>query len=739
MLILHGINMIKNFKTKKSRRERLNSALYKKDIKNYLKGIENQSYINSQPNMNNNNMFEETKCNSNLNNYKNSLIIPEKGKNFLSKNSNFPIKINNSNEISLQMESKNNKPKNKCIFLTYKDNHNINNKKKNIYKPINVNRFISEVNSFLLPNDQTFENLKNLINYRIIHKESSKNPEFYQLLKRNELSNKIITFELFYKYIIKKTFKELLKKGYSKNTLIDKKEIKEEYQKHLNEIKQYLKLENEEKKDKVNNKYLELFRKNSYYTCNSTCLNENKNYKIINIEKNRKISKINQNNSVDNLSFHFYNFDKASNDLRNQNMRFKYQEITKRKFKILLSLSNTSKLIEKNIMKNTYINKFQSYEEKPPNSEQQTKENKPIKETKKEVIENYQNKNEIFKTSVVHPKIKKLNDLIKTKKKINNNKPKNNNNKGDFQTKTENSSFDKISGFNFFLDKHNSISNKNEDIISFLYNNENMIKFSNILINNNINKYSLNTNKKLDLNLEKENTNKKKETEVNNATENSNMTSELFNNSLNLENEYKGKDLSLQAQPKFKSSFLNNTSSQKSLIEEKFVIDKSFFNDNNNLKLKKKSLMQNYSQLFFKDTKSTKEIEKESEFEKKYKILLNKKIFVKKKKKAKDRSFKEFMKEEQYDEKLEEKKIGENKDKKVKIIENKIEEKKIGENNNEKEKNISEIKKDKKEEKEKIREKKFDSKFNDFKKYIQKLKNMTKDEFVDDTLKFIKY
>ena len=249
----------------------------------------------------------------------------------------------------------------------------------------------------------------------------------------------------------------------------------------------------------------------------------------------------------------------------------------------------------------------------------------------------------------------------------------------------------------------------------------------------------MNANKKLDLNLEKENINKKKETEANNAIENSNMTSELFNNSLNLENEYKEKDLSLQAQPKFKSSFLNNTSSQKSLIEEKFVIDKSFFNDNNNLKLKKKSLMQNYSQLFFKDTKPTKEIEKESEFEKKYKILLNKKIFVKKKKKAKDRSFKEFMKEEQYDEKLEEKKIGENKDKKVKIIDNKIEEKKMGENNNEKEKNISEIKKDKKEEKEKIREKKFDSKFNNFKKYIQKLKNMTKDEFVDDTLKFIKY
>ena len=727
MLILHGINMMKNFRTKKSRRERLNSALYKKDVKNSLKAIDNHSYINSQPNINNNNLFEETKCNSNLNNYYNSLVIPEKEKKFFNKKSDNPIKINNSNEISFQKEY-NTKPKNKCIFLTYKDNCN-NNKKKNIYKPININRFISEINSFLLPNEQTFENLKNLINYRIIHKESSKNPEFYQLLKKNELQNKSITFELFYKYIIKKTFKELLKKGYSSNILIDKKEIKEEYQRQLNEIKQYLKLENEEKKDKINNKYLELFRKNNNYTCGSIYLNENKNYKIINIEKHRKIRKINQNNSVDNLSFHFYNFDKASSELSNQNTKFKNQEITKRKFKILLSLSNTSKLIEKSQMKNTYIQNFQNFEEKPPNPEQQIKENKPIKEVKKESIENYNNKNEIFKTRVVHPKIKKLNDIIKTQKKINKEKQKSNNNNKDFQIKTENSSIDKINGFNFILDKHNSINNKNEDIISFLYNNEKMIKFSNILINNNINKYFPIQNKKLDLNSEKEDLNNKKESEENNVTGNSNANSELFNNSLNLENEYKGKDLSLQAQQKFKSSLLNKTSSQKSFFEEKFVIDKSFFNDNNDLRKKKKTLVQNYSQLFFKDTKpSKKDPEKENELERKYKLLFNKKVFVKKKKKIKDRSFKDFIKEEQYD-------------KKVKIIDNKLEEKKIGESTakKEKEKNNSEQKKAKKEEKEKIKEEKFDFKFNNFKNYIQKLKNMSKDEFVDDTLKFIKY
>ena len=402
MLILHGIDMIKNFKRKKSRRERLNSALYKKDIKNSFKAFDNHSYINSQPNINNNNLFEETKCNSNIINFKNSMIIPEKGKNFLRKNSNIPIKIINSKEISLQKEF-NNKPKNKCIFLTYKDDQNIN-KKKCIYKPININRFISEINSFLLPNDQTFENLKHLINYRIMHKESSKNPEFYQLLKRNDPSNKNKNFELFYKYIIKKTFKELLKKGYSKNYLIDKKEIKEEYQRQLNEIKQYLKMENEENKDKINNNNLELFRQNSYYTCGSTYLNENKNFKIINIEKHQKIRKINQNNSVDNLSFHFYDFDKASSELRNQNIQFKNQEITKRKFKILLSLSNTGKLLEKNQIKNIYINKFQCFEEKPSNSEQQSKENKPINEIKKENIENYNDKNEIFKPKVVLPK-----------------------------------------------------------------------------------------------------------------------------------------------------------------------------------------------------------------------------------------------------------------------------------------------------------------------------------------------
>ena len=46
---------------------------------------------------------------------------------------------------------------------------------------------------------------------------------------------------------------------------------------------------------------------------------------------------------------------------------------------------------------------------------------------------------------------------------------------------------------------------------------------------------------------------------------------------------------------------------------------------------------QNYSQLFYKESKP-KQSEIEKEREKKFKILLNKKVFVKKKSSAKDRS-----------------------------------------------------------------------------------------------------
>ena len=89
---------------------------------------------------------------------------------------------------------------------------------------------------------------------------------------------------------------------------------------------------------------------------------------------------------------------------------------------------------------------------------------------------------------------------------------------------------------------------------------------------------------------------------------------------------------------------------------------------------------------------------------------------------VKDRSFKEFLKEEK---------------EKLKTIYNKFKDKKtVKDNVNDKD--IDNMDKNKKEEKEKLVEENWKFKFNNFKSYIQKLKNMSKDEFVNDTLKFIK-
>ena len=49
------------------------------------------------------------------------------------------------------------------------------------------------------------------------------------------------------------------------------------------------------------------------------------------------------------------------------------------------------------------------------------------------------------------------------------------------------------------------------------------------------------------------------------------------------------------------------------------------------------------------------------------------------------------------------------------------------------------IKKIKMEEDERLNEEDWQNRLNAFKNYIQRLKSMTKDEFIKDTLKFIKY
>ena len=102
---------------------------------------------------------------------------------------------------------------------------------------------------------------------------------------------------------------------------------------------------------------------------------------------------------------------------------------------------------------------------------------------------------------------------------------------------------------------------------------------------------------------------------------------------------------------------------------------------------------------------------------------MNKKFFLKKKKTLNVRSFKDFLNEEYYESQ-------------VKAVNNKIEEKKNCENVSDDE--GLKMKQNSNNEEQKLLEENWQYQFNNFKNYIQKLKNMSKDEFIKDTLRFIK-
>lgn len=737
MLIIHGLNRSNSLYIKRTKREKLNSAICQKNFKNAFISFDNQSNNISQPQnkITNKNFYEESKINSNNNS--NGMVITEREKNNLKKNLMFPLRFNNTNKklntergiLPKQIEY-NNRYKNNCVFLTYKGNSDINKKGKE-QKLININKFINEINSFLLPNEKTFENLKNLINYRIIYKESIKTPELEKLLKRCENQDKQFIYELFYKYIIKRTFKQLLKLGTLKNALIDKNQIKKEYQKQINEIKEYLKLQNKEYTKKLDNiKSSE--RRNKISTTENLKESRkslNKIIKIVDIEKHRRKMKINQNNSSD-LIFHIHNFDEASDELENQNVNYKNYELNKKKFEALLSLPENNKIIDKNTQFRKFYMLYQNTKDRQYNSSLDE-----IKEQECTIPKN-ENKsnNEICKSKVTKQKENPLfNISLKLKKNnsniIKNNKilAKNNNtkNKNDIQFKTEITEKKKpqINGINFLLNLHNihnKNNNNNDDIINFLNNDEKMVKFTNKILNDHINKTAF-KGKRFGLNLNQDNNNStiKEDFELKNLSQFNQENSETFNNSTNLENLFKEKDSKIESHSKYRSFLIKKSSSQKNIFDdEKFTLNENFFKDNN--QMMKKTNIKNYSQLFCKDSDYIKD---EKIKLKNLNRLLKRKLFIKKKKATKERSFKDFLKDDISEENTvinqEEIKVNEN-DK------NNMENKKI------------KITKHTDEEKNLI-EKEWENKFNNFKKYVQKLKNMSKDEFLDDTLKFIKY
>ena len=81
------------------------------------------------------------------------MLLSEKERNILTKN------LKNQKNIIPSIFEFNNNPKNMYNTLTKRENYK--NQIKN--KPININTFITEINSFLLPNNKTFKTLKNLI------------------------------------------------------------------------------------------------------------------------------------------------------------------------------------------------------------------------------------------------------------------------------------------------------------------------------------------------------------------------------------------------------------------------------------------------------------------------------------------------------------------------------------------------------------------------------------------------
>ena len=685
MIGLPNISRLKFIISRKPRRGRLNSAINPKNYKKILKQINNVSFINPiSYNYINNNSYEGNK-NSHNNYHSSSVFISEKEKNILNKNLKQQIKyINNSKEkIKTEREKIpnifefNTKPKNKNSPLTFRATYN-NIKKIFSNKPVDINKFINEINSFLLPNNKTFENLQNLLNYKIKNKESSKKGLFIQFFKRNDLPINKINYGVYYKYIIKNTFKEVLKKAMLTKVLITKKEIKEEYKRQINGIKQYLKLYNKENKvdkDLTNGQNLKSLIINNSCTSLIPRLNENKidtikigtnkSIKKLNLEKHKRNRKIIQNNSTDNILFHLDYFKKESFDTKNHNANSKNKELSKNK-NSLLSLPDNS-------------NKFN-----------------------KENFE-YNFQRDIFKTRIESIKEKRLKNIIQKQKNIISDyikiKEKNKHTHEDYSIKTENSVKENIVGFNFFTNRKNGHNNKNEDIINCINNSEKSIKFENPLIKDKISKY-----------LFKENNKKDREFNINSVTGFENKT--LFNNNLNSENEIKNNN--------------NNNLNLKSLSKNNISLLKNSLplvplpNESN--QLNKQLIKENYSQLFDGVIKPIKKEERKKR-DNPSKLHLSKKFVLKKKKTLNVRSFKDFLNEEYYESQ-------------VKAVNNKVEEKKNFENFSDNE--GLKIKQNNNNEEQKLIEENWQYQFNNFKNYIQKLKNMSKDEFIKDTLRFIK-
>ena len=618
---------IKRLKLKfsiKSKRERFSSLMTPNNYKNQIKRYNNfPSMICITP-TNFPIKYKTYRKNKNKHKISNSptVFISKKGKIIFNKKLkeygkiiNYPTeKYQIEKDIKYNIIEFNNKSKDEKPFFTLRENYsNLSNIIHN--KPKNINKFIEKINSFLLPNDKTYENIQNLINNEIAtNRESSKINTFNQLLKNKKIPINTYNSGLIFRYIIKNTFINALKKALLNKVLIDKNDIKEEYQKQIDDIKLYLILKNKEENDVIKNQNFESSIINKNFTPLITYKNNNKldsnknNKKKMKLQKHRRNRNNIQTNSSDNVFSNREKYKKELLDIKTVYIGFK----------------------RKKSAKNSTLTSF-------PCNDKESREiniHGVILEKKMDNLKENELKNIIKKQKKIIESHIKIKEKIKKRKNT--------------LIKVENYSPKDIKVFGFLSD--NKSKNKNEDIIDYINNSEKSFRFENILI-------------------EDQN------------------------------------DKSI-----FKRTF----------FDKRFNIGLNLFPDydNNNIQQNNEIINENNSQISNNDNEEMKG--EESKNDKNNKILSNKKLYLKKMKTLNIQSFQDYLKEEKCI-------------KKSKELNKEVQEKKNYRNK------IKTVKKFDKEREEKLKEERWEFRFNNFKNNIKRLKNMSREEFIKDTLKFIKY
>ena len=451
--------MIKLQVLTKSKRKILNPLIsqnnYKKEFETFK-----ELPIFSTKILTKNNLHQKNK-NIYSNNYSKTVLTSEKDGKTMNNILKNQMKIINYTTEKFQKEKEiihntidfNKGLKNQKSFYSIKEDYN-NSSNMFSNKPIDIDKFIEEINSFLLPNDKTFEYIQNLTNDKIkMNIETQKIDAFSQLLKSKEIPVNTFNYQLIYRYVFNNTFKEAFKKALLNKTLINKDDIKEEYQKQINDIKLYLKSHNKEKTNLSNIQNFKSLIKNISPVLrpylNNNKLSFSRNSKILGLEKferNRNIIRTNSSNNI------FFNQEKHKIKLfDNKDINFNTKRIELDRKNNLATLYDNNALDKENT------------ENIIPGI---------ISKTKMDYIRESRLKNIIKKQKMI------INSCMKLTKRIKNNEEN--------LIKTGNSISPNIKVFDFFSD-NNVINNKNEDIINYINNSEKSIKFEDSLIKDTFN------------------------------------------------------------------------------------------------------------------------------------------------------------------------------------------------------------------------------------------------------------